>query len=157
MADVVADHVEDVDADAVVTFGPDGITGHSDHLAVSRWATAAAVGTTEVLYAAMTHRFVDRHRELHDRLGLFGDLPDGRPCSVPRSSVALQVRLDHGELIRKRRALAAHASQTEPLSALVGEDTYFSWWRDECFRHPSENEIGRALGAAGRVTAGVGA
>jgi LmbE family N-acetylglucosaminyl deacetylase len=139
----------------VVTFGPDGITGHADHLAVSRWATAAAAGTSELLYATMTHRFVARHRELHDRLGLFGDLPDGRPCSVPRSRISLQVSLDHAELIRKRRALAEHASQTEPLAALVGEDAYFSWWRDECFRSPTASEIARSR-TGGGVTAGVG-
>ena len=33
--------IEDVQPDVVVTFGPDGITGHPDHIAVSRWTTAA--------------------------------------------------------------------------------------------------------------------
>src|SRR4051794_40577094 len=30
--------VRDVAPDTIVTFGPDGLTGHSDHQAVSRWA-----------------------------------------------------------------------------------------------------------------------
>ena len=156
MAAVVADHIDDVGADTVVTFGPDGITGHADHAAVSRWTTAAAArSSVDVLYATMTRGFVGRHRAVHDGIGLFGDLPGGRPRSVHRSHVALQVTLDHGELIRKRRALSRHGSQTASLAALVGEETYFSWWRDECFRRPTESEICSARAAADRVAVGV--
>lgn len=157
MAAMVADHVTDVGADTVVTFGPDGITGHSDHAAVSRWATAASGPGAEVLYATMTREFVARHRDVHDTLGLFAGLPGGRPAAVCRDRVALQVELDHAELIRKRRALAEHGSQTASLAALMGEEAYFSWWRDECFRRPTDVEIRSARSAAERVAVGVGA
>jgi len=156
MAAVVADHIDDVGADTVITFGPDGITGHADHTAVSRWTTAAARSDLELLYATMTHHFVDRHRAVHDGIGLFGDLPGGRPRSVHPCRVALQVALDHGELIRKRRALSRHESQTSSLAELVGENTYFSWWRDECFRRPTDSEIRDARSRAGRLPLGVG-
>ena len=156
MSAVVADHIAEVGADTVITFGPDGITGHADHAAVSRWTTAAATTGVDVLYATMTNDFVDRYRTVHDSIGLFGDLPGGRPRSVDRSRVALQVRLDHGELIRKRRALSRHGSQTDSLAALLGEDIYFSWWRDECFRRPTAVEIRDAAVAAGRTPVGVG-
>ena len=156
MSAVVADHIAEMGADTVITFGPDGITGHADHAAVSRWTTAAATTGVDVLYATMTHDFVDRYRTVHDSIGLFGDLPGGRPRSVHPSRVALQVRLDHGELIRKRRALSRHGSQTDSLAALLGEDTYFSWWRDECFRRPTESETCSARAAARRIPAGVG-
>ena len=46
--------------DAIVTFGPDGITGHPDHRAVSQWTTAAwsrAVEPSELLYATIRCRF----------------------------------------------------------------------------------------------------
>ena len=156
MAAVVADHIDDVGADTVITFGPDGITGHADHTAVSRWTTAAARSDLELLYATMTHHFVDRHRAVHDGIGLFGDLPGGRPRSVHPCRVALQVSLDHGELIRKRRALSRHESQTSSLAELVGENTYFSWWRDECFRRPTDSEIRDARSRAGRLPVRVG-
>ena len=71
MVALIADHIDDLGADVVVTFGPDGITGHADHLAVSRWATAAAHSRAELLYATMTHDFVDRHRALHDAIGRY--------------------------------------------------------------------------------------
>ena len=34
--------LDGVGADTVVTFGADGMTGHPDHVAVGRWATAAS-------------------------------------------------------------------------------------------------------------------
>ncbi len=44
--------------DAIITFGPDGISGHPDHLAVHRWTTAAferarRVGAPVVLHHAV--------------------------------------------------------------------------------------------------------
>jgi hypothetical protein len=88
----------------------------------------------------MTEHFAARHRAMHERLGLFADLPAGEPASVPAATLALQVRLDHAELVRKRAALRAHGSQTAALAEVVGEATYFGWWRDECFRHPTHAE-----------------
>jgi LmbE family N-acetylglucosaminyl deacetylase len=158
MARIIADHIDDVGADTVVTFGPDGITAHPDHVAVSLWTTAAtratAVPAVELLYATMTHDFADRHRAMHDRIGLFADCPDGQPYSVGRDRLALQVALDDTELIRKRRALGAHHSQTAPLAAMVGEEVFVSWWRDESFRRPTEVEIASAVAVAGPRTVG---
>jgi LmbE family N-acetylglucosaminyl deacetylase len=135
----------------IEAFGPDGITGHPDHLAVSRWATAAATttGTADLLYATVTHEHAARYRTLNEELGLYDALEGGRPVSVPRSQVALQCSLDRGELIRKRRALSRHGSQTDRLAASIGEEVYLTWWQDECFRNPSAVERSGALRAIG--------
>ena len=152
----LADEIATFEPDAVVTFGPDGITGHPDHLAVSRWVTAATADHPEVelLYATMTNDHVERFRSMHDELGLFGDFADGRPRSVPNGAVALQCTLDHGELIRKRRALACHGSQTAKLADLVGEATYFSWWGTESFRRPTASERSSAVSRPRLIGAG---
>lgn len=156
MAAVVGQHLDAFRPDAVVTFGPDGMTAHPDHLAVCRWSTMAVEARrrsghdVELLYAAVTDEFAERHRAMHDELGLFGDRPDGQPASVPSSSLALRVELDDDELRRKRAALRAHGSQTEPLAELIGEERYATWWRDECFRHPTSAE--RAAVAADAST-----
>ena len=86
---------------------------------------------------------------MHDRIGVFGYCPDGRPYSVERDRLALHVGLGHAELIRKRRALAEHHSQTAPLAAMIGEDTFATWWSDECFRRPTDAEVGSAVAVAG--------
>ena len=57
LAEVVpplVDLIRRVRPDYVVTFGPDGITGHPDHIAVSRWVTAAwcGAGYRQLRYAA---------------------------------------------------------------------------------------------------------
>ena len=159
MVGAIADEIDEFRPDAVVTFGPDGITGHPDHRAVSRWTTAAASSVaTELLYAAVTHQHAARHRHVHDSIGLFSGLEGGRAASIPTHRVALRCALDHGELIRKRRALSCHGSQTDGLAATIGEDLYFEWWRDECFRHPTPTEAAAARAAtrATRVLAGAG-
>ena len=73
--------IDDVRPDVIVTFGPDGITGHPDHIAVSEWTTAAAadLGHQELIYATMTHDFVRRHDALHRGLGIW---MDGEPTAA---------------------------------------------------------------------------
>ena len=141
--DAIRAVMDEVDPDTIVTFGPDGITNHPDHRAISRWTTEAwrRCGRGELLYAAMTHEYVAEHQELHDRLGIFDDFGGRGPSSVARWCIELECVLDESELDRKRAALAAHASQTAPLSAMMGEETYRAWWRDETFRAPSAAEI----------------
>jgi LmbE family N-acetylglucosaminyl deacetylase len=146
----VLDVIDDVRPDAIVTFGPDGITGHPDHRMVSSWTTQAwnqTDGTPELLYAAMTKDFLARHAELHDRLGVFEEY--GRtPASIMASDVALGCRLTPAELNRKRRALARHASQTVGLADAVGEDTYLNWWADETFRSATVRDGARGSRSA---------
>jgi LmbE family N-acetylglucosaminyl deacetylase len=135
--------IGEVDPDMIVTFGPDGITNHPDHRAVSRWTTEAwrRHGRGELLYATMTHDYVRRHEDLHQRLGIFEDFGGRGPRSVAQWCVQLECALTERELDLKRAALAAHASQTAPLVAMMGEDTYRSWWSEETFRAPTAAEI----------------
>ena len=129
----IAGMIEVFRPDVIVTFDEGGITHHPDHLAVHRWTTDAwrRVGIGELLYAVMTDEFLERYRPLHDRIGLFGDHP---PVGCAEADVALRIDLDEREVARKRRALAAHASQTTAFAEVVGEETYRSWWASETFR-----------------------
>ena len=138
----IAEQIDTLRPDTVITFGPDGITGHRDHRIVSAWVTEAwrRVGHGELLYATMTDEFVARNAELHERIGLFTERADDGPASCPTDQIALSCDLSDDELDRKRRALAQHASQTQTLAALMGEDTYHTWWRTESFRRPTPQE-----------------
>jgi Predicted branched-chain amino acid permease (azaleucine resistance) len=138
----LVDIIASVQPDTIVTFGPDGITGHPDHTTVSRWVTEAwrATRTAELHYAAMTDDHVSEHAELHAALGLFTEFGNGGPVSVGRSELSLECTLDDAELVRKRRALARHRTQTESLAAQIGEDTFRTWWRNETFRSPTPAE-----------------
>jgi len=120
--------------DTIVTFGPDGMTGHPDHRTVSSWATLAWTASgrrARLWYATLTPEF---HREwgaLNADVGLWFE--GSAPPSDPVADLAQWVRCD-GELSdRKFAALAAHTSQTSGLIALVGAERYRQWWSAEYF------------------------
>ena len=133
----IARHMADVHPDVIVTFGPDGMTGHPDHRAISRWTTDAWATTqprADLLYATVTADFHRRWTPVNDRIGLWADQPDP-PCTAA-GDLAPSTRLSDSLLDLKVAALEAHASQTRPLIELLGLPTYREWWRTESFRRP---------------------
>jgi LmbE family N-acetylglucosaminyl deacetylase len=126
--------------DTVLTFGPDGITGHSDHQTVSTWATAAferaAPSRARLLYAAVGARHASRWGALDERLGVY---QPGYPVTTPHRRLAVDLVLDAETATRKVRALAAQGTQTGGLIAALGLDRYTAWVGRESFveRHGS--------------------
>jgi LmbE family N-acetylglucosaminyl deacetylase len=126
--------IERVAPDTVVTFGPDGITGHPDHQAVSAWTTAAfdqaARPGARLLYAAFSGQRVRRWQELTDAFGIF---PPGYPPSIPDDQLAVDLDLDEDTVDRKVRALMAQVTQTAGLIDAMGLDRYTAWMSEESF------------------------
>jgi LmbE family N-acetylglucosaminyl deacetylase len=148
--------LDEVRPDTVVTFGPEGMTGHGDHIAVSRWTTRAVEEVArpiQLLHATTTAEFVQRWAPVNRRLDAFGE---GLPLATPADVVALELRLDADELDRKLVALAAQSSQLGPLVATLDEDTIRRWWEVETFTlaRPGRDE-GRSLHGSSLVAAGV--
>ena len=136
----IASVIHNVQPDLIVTFGPDGITGHPDHIAISKAATAAwrSTGIGELLYATSTTTWLADFRDLHERLGVFmGEEPGG----TDPEDLALHVELSSAELSRKREVLARHASQTVGIAEAMGEDVYLAWSKDEYFRAPTAADL----------------
>lgn len=134
---LVAAAIERVRPTTVVTFGPDGFTGHPDHIAVSEWTTRAwhATGRAGALwYATVTPSFHADHGDLNAAIDLWSmHEATAPPCDSPES-LAHQVHLRDGHLDQKVAALRAHASQTTDTIRLVGDDRYRTWWATESFR-----------------------
>jgi LmbE family N-acetylglucosaminyl deacetylase len=125
--------IDEVRPDTIVTFGPDGMTGHPDHRAVSAWVTAAwaARGGCRLWYATLTPSFHRRWGELNRAMSIF---PAGStPPETPETALALRICCDGDVLERKVRALRSHASQVEPLVDAVGVETFAQWWSQEAF------------------------
>lgn len=125
----------EVRPDTVLTFGPDGMTGHPDHRAACRWASAAfdaAAPAGAVLgYATKTPQWLDRFREPLDRFNVFMDTD---PPSTPRPELLIGETL-HGDLLEtKLRAIRAMTSQVEPLIAGLGEEFFREGMVEESFR-----------------------
>jgi LmbE family N-acetylglucosaminyl deacetylase len=122
-----------VEPDTILTFGPDGLTGHADHRAVSTWVRAARSSVSRpvrVLHATTTPEFSTRWAAVHERFAVF---EPGLPRTHERQSLAVHVELPAAVQRRKVAALAAHRSQTAGLLAALGEDGMAAWWATESF------------------------
>lgn len=130
----IARIIAEVAPQTVLTFGPDGITGHADHQVVARWTTAAfelaAPPGARLLQAAVTEARVRRWSGLSRALGIY---EDGYPVTVPEEHLAVDLVLDPPAAARKVRALRAQATQTTGLVEFMGVERYTAWVGDESF------------------------
>ncbi|MBG0567588.1 PIG-L family deacetylase [Actinoplanes aureus] len=126
--------IDEIRPDTVVTFGPDGNTGHPDHQAVGRWTAAAvdraAPARTRLLQSAVTGDWERQWRIVNERFSVFAP---GYPVTRRESELALHLTLDPATLARKVKALTAQTTQTAGLIAAMGDDQYAAWVADETF------------------------
>ncbi len=95
--------IAEVRPDTVVTFGPDGMTGHSDHITVGRWATIAArrgEDGTRVLHAAADSGVMT---DLEHHFQTFPIYDDDGPPTVSRDHAALVLELPSRSSSRRSR------------------------------------------------------
>ena len=118
--------------DVVITFGPDGVTGHADHVGVGAAATAAfhaarASGTggfRRLLHVAVPRSSLDRLNELLRGRGMdpIDPTQEFQPRGVPDEEIGVLV--DGASVYeRKIEALRCHRTQAEL------EDLPFEMWR----------------------------
>lgn len=131
----VRDLVEDIRPDTMLTFGPDGMTGHEAHRSVSRWATEALheVGRpgARVLYACVTPEWAERFLPVWEPFDVF--LP-GTPVAVPRDELVIDFTLPDDLHAVKVKAINAHESQIGGILHAVGDETWWSQMAWEGFR-----------------------
>jgi LmbE family N-acetylglucosaminyl deacetylase len=126
--------IDEVRPDSILTFGPDGFTGHQDHQTVSRWATAAralAAPGADLLYATTTAEHVDTWQDLHRQLDVF--LVPELPLRRMPEELAFELLLDDDLAGRKYAALRAQASQTAGPIGHVGARRFRAWCATESF------------------------
>jgi len=134
----------EIQPDLTATFGPEGITGHDDHIATGHVVTAAWLdhGGGALVYATHSSEFLEEWRTMHDELGIW---MTGEPDGCDAVDLEFVVSLSHAALDRKRAVLACHGSQTAGLAAAMGEDQYRGWIAREFFRRPVWNELSAAV------------
>ena len=116
----IAEILSEADPEVVVTFGPEGVTKHADHIAVGQAATEAfhrlqsdgsGRAARPLLYVAIPQSELDRFwNELKGR----GVEVDSEGAFMPRGipDHTITVRVDCSSVIdRKLEALAAHRTQ----------------------------------------------
>jgi LmbE family N-acetylglucosaminyl deacetylase len=132
--DLVAEYVSllrDARPDVVITFGPDGVTAHADHVAVGAAATAAFhaaraaadAGFRRLLHVGIPASSIERLNELLRLRGLTPIDPtqEFQPRGVPDEAIGVAV--DCAAVYeRKLQALRCHRTQAEL------EDVPFELW-----------------------------
>jgi len=127
--------VDEVRPDTVLTFGPDGITGHPDHQTVSAWTDLALAGRdVRLLHAVEREERIDG--ELDEEFGVY-EL--GQPRVLPDDEIDLLLRPEGDLLDRKVSALLLQKSQTGGLVDAVGIERFRAWAADEAFARPETN------------------
>jgi LmbE family N-acetylglucosaminyl deacetylase len=131
----VLDHLEAMRPATVLTFGPDGNTGHPDHIAVSRWVDEAVARfdgpRPQVLWTTDSDEWMAVWREYLDSVGA---LLGNEPVTVPRAAMRSHLLLSGDELDRKVQALLCQTSQVQSLIDAVGMENYRSAVAEEDFR-----------------------
>jgi LmbE family N-acetylglucosaminyl deacetylase len=118
--------------DVVVTFGPDGVTGHADHVAVGaaadaafREARAEGLEVRRLLHIGIPQSALERFNRLLRERGLepIDPTQEFQPRGVPDGAIGLIVDCS-GVYDRKLEALRCHRTQAEL------EDVPFDLWRE---------------------------
>jgi LmbE family N-acetylglucosaminyl deacetylase len=131
--------ISELRPDTVLTFGPDGATGHPDHVAVCRWTTAAVqdagLADVRLMYATKTRRWVDEFFAGVDPASVMM-VEDMELEVCDESDLSVWFSCDDDLLPRKVAALRAQESQIESFVQSMGLDVFAAGVREEFFRLP---------------------
>lgn len=131
----VSEIVDEVRPDTILTFGPDGMTGHTDHQAVSRWTTAAfaraAPSGARLHYATQVQEWVDRWYDVYQKFDVF--FAGGPPVDA-REDLSIDYPLPADLLELKLNAIEEHVSQVEGMLNAFGEDVFRESMKAEYYR-----------------------
>jgi LmbE family N-acetylglucosaminyl deacetylase len=146
--------IRELKPQALITFGPDGIYGHYDHIAVNRWATIAfdlaadpdcfpdqLDGTCELHQISKLYFRVlpeERLDDISEDVGLTAVMMDGVPFYfVPHPLEDITAIIDVSDYVEaKLRGLQCHVSQIGrdlPFGETPDEVMRASWFREETF------------------------
>lgn len=129
----IAGAIDAIDPDTILTFGPDGYTGHPDHRTMSQWVDEAVRWTgshARVLHATTTESFLDAFADVHRDFDVFFA---GMPSVTASVDLAVNLALEEDILSQKVAALAAQSSQTTGLISTMGLDRFTQWVSREHF------------------------
>jgi LmbE family N-acetylglucosaminyl deacetylase len=159
----IADQIRRIRPQVVVTFAPDGATGHPDHIAISQYTTAATVaaadGSRALAVDPPPHRVAKLYYLVYSRVqaetyqSVFGDTSmtvEGERRSVtPWPDWAITTRIDATAHWRRVwAAVSCHQTQipdTSSLARLPAETHRALWGRQEFYRAFSLVNGGRTV------------
>jgi LmbE family N-acetylglucosaminyl deacetylase len=139
--EIISDLIADVQPDTLLTFGPDGGTGHTDHIAVCRWSTlscARSASKPRLLYATRPPGWIAKFfGPVESQIMMVEGM---QPEAIPMDQMAVCFTCEGQLLDRKVRALRAQQSQVETLATALGAETFREAVREEFFRVPKDGD-----------------
>jgi LmbE family N-acetylglucosaminyl deacetylase len=126
----------DVSPDTILSFGPDGGTGHPDHITVSEWATAVAAECgARVHYSTNTPEWMARFAPALEPLGVY--LGNEPPPGTPVERLSINYTCEGTVLESKVQAILRQESQVAPLRDALGVEFMYAGLAEEAFWSPS--------------------
>lgn len=118
---------------SILTFGPEGMTGHEDHCCVSGWAGQAAKDYPDVTvyHAVMLRKDYETGLEVSTKHNFFFNID--KPPLVEEDECDVVFKLPDGLLVKKYQALMAMPSQYEKVFNDFDQKTISLMLRDEAF------------------------
>ncbi len=121
--------------DTIITFGPEGMTGHPDHQTVSKWvnlATARLPKTPKVFHAVQLDEAYEKYfKDFDEQFDFFFKID--KPPLRPEAACDICYRLPKEVVACKCQALKAMPSQTAAMFRLVPEATMAAMLGIEAF------------------------
>lgn len=128
--------IRQVRPDTIITFGPDGLTGHPDHKAVYAWARAAlrASGSAArlLLVRESAEKYESSGKTLHAAANIY--FATDRPVTSKTADADLYFELPPDIYRKKIESLKAHQSQMSGIFAdPQGNPALQEYAKTECF------------------------
>lgn len=123
--DRIASIIDETSPDTILTFGPDGMTFHPDHITIGSWVTEAwrrASRPSRLLYAALEADYYESFRERAVDMGFY--MTDQRPTARDASELAVDLNVTGALLDQKVAALSAMHSQIAPTIEFLGPEEF---------------------------------
>lgn len=117
--------------DTIISFGPDGMTGHPDHQTVSTWALAAAEPNQKVYRVVLLPETYENMRPADKLLNFF--FRTSQPPIEKPANCDIVLRLEGDLLVKKYQALKAHASQYPDLFAEFSQADIYKMFQLEAY------------------------
>jgi LmbE family N-acetylglucosaminyl deacetylase len=126
--------MREVEPDTVLTFGPEGMTGHAAHQDVSRWTgeafEAVAKPGARLFHSVFPKSLAD---DWIEQLAPFNIFLPGTPRVVANADVDIGFELPPDLLDRKLASIKEHTSQIEGLLAVFGDEGFRRFMSVEAF------------------------
>jgi LmbE family N-acetylglucosaminyl deacetylase len=123
----ITEYITQYNPDTILTFGPDGMTGHHDHQTVSKWANMVAkkVHSRAIVYHAInTHEQYENMIEADKQFNIFFNIEKPPVCKA--GDCAIHFELTTELFTKKLEALKAMESQTEGMLTVFGKTLHLS-------------------------------